>query len=91
VVIGADVAVEQPEFAIFDKAVGVFEIGRAATDRLYLGSREYDTSLEFFEQEILVTRVPVYSGVFLAGSGRLAARVLLPIGLDLVGSLLGHC
>jgi len=90
VVIGADVAVEEPEFAILDQSVGVLEIGGAGADGLYLGSGENDASLEFFEQEIVVTRVPVYSGVFFAGSGRLAARVLLPIRLGLVGGLLGH-
>src|SRR5208337_852489 len=90
VVIGADVAVEEPEFAVLDNAVGVLEIGGAATDRLHFGSGENHPGLEFFEQEIVVTRVPVYSGVLFAGSGGLAARILLPIGLSLVRGLLGH-
>ena len=37
-----------------------------------------------------MTRVPVNGGVFFAGGGGLSARVLLPIGLGLVGGLLGH-
>src|SRR5450759_1591734 len=90
VVIGADMAVEEPEFAVFDQPVGVLEIGLAGSNRLHLGAGENDSGLEFFEQEIVVTRVPVYSGILLPGSGGLAARILLPIGLGLVGSLLGH-
>src|SRR5450759_275347 len=90
VVIGADVAVEEPEFAVFEQPVGVLEIGRAGTDGFHLGSGENDSGLEFFEQEIVVTRVPVYSGIPLSGGGGLAARILLPIGLGLVSSLLGH-
>jgi hypothetical protein len=37
-----------------------------------------------------VASVPVNGGIFFAGSGRLAARIFLPIGLGLVGGLLGH-
>jgi hypothetical protein len=85
------VAVEEPEFAVLDEAVGVLEIGLAGSNGLYFGSGENDSGLEFFEQEIVVTRVPVYSGILFSGSGGLAARIFLPIGLGLVGSLLGHC
>src|SRR5208282_6009450 len=90
VVVGAHVAVEEPEFAVFDQAVGVLEIGRASADRFHLGAGEHDSGLEFFEQEIVVAGVPVYSGILFAGSGGLAARILLPIGLGLVSVLLGH-
>src|ERR1700687_982726 len=91
VLIGADMAVEEPEFTILDQPVGVFEIGFAGSNGLHLGSGENNSGLEFFEQEIVVTRVPVYSGILLSGGGGLAARILLPIGLGLVRSLLGHC
>ena len=91
VVIGADVAVEEPEFAVLDNAVGVLEIGCAATDRLYLGPGEHDAGLKFFKQEIVVARVPVYSGILFARGGGLAARILLRTGPGLVGSLLSHC
>ena len=37
VLVGADVGVEQPEFAVLDQAVGVFEVGEAAADRFGLG------------------------------------------------------
>src|ERR1039458_4314721 len=90
VLIGADVAVEEPEFALLDQAVGVLEIGLAGANGLYFGSGENHSGLEFFEQEIVVTCVPVNGGILLPGGGGLAARILLPIGLGLVGSLLGH-
>ena len=90
VVIGADVAVEEPEFAVFDKAVGVLEIGGAGADGLHFGSGENDAGLEFFEQEVVMTSVPVYRGVFFSGGGGLAAGIFLSIGLGLVGRLLGH-
>ena len=48
VLVGADVAIEEPEFAVLDQAVGVLEIGFAGADGLYLGSGENDAGLEFF-------------------------------------------
>jgi hypothetical protein len=90
VLIGTDMAVEEPEFAVLEQAVGVLEIGLAGANGLYLGSGENDSGFEFFEQEIVMARVPINGSIFLAGGGRLAARILLPIGLGLVGGLLGH-
>ncbi|SRR6266487_5302167 len=34
--VGADMAVQEPEFAVFDQAVGVLQVDLAATDRLDL-------------------------------------------------------
>jgi hypothetical protein len=48
VVIGSDVAVEEPELSVFDEAIGVFQVGGTGTNRLDLGSREYDSRFEFF-------------------------------------------
>ena len=50
-VVGADVAVEEPEFAVFDQAVGVLKIGLARADGFDLGSGERDSGLEFFQQK----------------------------------------
>jgi len=89
-VVGANVAIQEPEFAVFDQAVGVFEINRSSANRFHFRSGENYSGLEFFEQEVVMARVPVYSGVFLAGGGRLASRIFLPVGLCLVRGLLGH-
>ena len=51
VVIGADVAVEQPEFAIFKQAIGVFEVGLAGADRFDLGAGQGDAGFKFFQQK----------------------------------------
>src|SRR5271157_1199532 len=48
VVIGPNMAVEEPEFAVLDEAVGVLEIGLAAADGFDLGSGQRDPGLEFF-------------------------------------------
>src|SRR3989442_11248259 len=37
--VGADVAVEQPEFAVFDEPIGIFKVGASSPDRFDLGSR----------------------------------------------------
>jgi hypothetical protein len=42
------VAIQEPEFAVLDQAVGVLEVGFAGADGLYLGSGEDYASLEFF-------------------------------------------
>ncbi len=83
-------AVEQPKLAIFDEAVGVLQIGFACSNGLYLGSGQNDARFEFFEQEVVMTRVPVYGGIFLSRGGGLPARIFLTIWLDLMGRLLGH-
>jgi len=47
-VVGSYVAVEEPEFSVFDEAVGVFQIRGAGANGLYLGSGEHDSGFEFF-------------------------------------------
>src|SRR5260221_715628 len=54
------------------------------------GNYANHAALRTRKQEVVVTRVPVYGGIFLSGGGGLAARIFLPIGLGLLGSLLGH-
>ena len=90
VVIRADMAVEEPEFAILDQAVGIFQICRAGAYRFDLGPGQNHPSLEFFEQEVVMARVPVYGSVPFPGRGGLAARILFSIRLRLVCGLLGH-
>src|SRR5271169_2974367 len=89
-VVRTDMAIEEPKFAVLDEPVGVLEVGLAGADRLDLGSGENHSCLEFFEQEVVVAGVPIYGSILLPRGGRLAARILLPIGLGLVAGLLGH-
>ena len=91
VVIGTDVAVQQPKLAVLDDAVGIFQVRGSAADRFDLSPGQNHSRFKFFEQEVVMTRVPVNSGILLPRSGRLAARIFLPIRLGLVSSLLGHC
>jgi hypothetical protein len=90
VLIGTDVAVQEPEFAILDQAVGVFQISFARAHGLDFGSGERHPRLKFFKQEVVMASVPVHSGVLFSGRGRLAARILLPVRPGLVGAWFGH-
>jgi len=47
VLVGADVGVEEPEFAVLDQAVGIFEVGEAAADGFGLGSGKDNAALKF--------------------------------------------
>src|SRR5579862_5846979 len=89
-VIGANVAVEKPEFSVFDEPVSVLQVTGTAAHRFHFRSGQDDPGLEFFEQEVVVAGVPVDSGVLFSRSGGLSAGIFLAIGLDLVGGLLGH-
>src|SRR6266852_8751973 len=59
VLVGADVAVEQPEFAVFDEPIGIFKVSAASPDRFDLGSRQGNTRLKFFQQEVIVSSDPI--------------------------------
>ena len=83
-VVGADVAVEQPEFAIFQQSVGVFEVGLSGADRFDLGPGQGHSGLEFLQQEIVMGGHPVDRGIALAGGSGVAAGVLLRIRLGLM-------
>ena len=90
VLVGADVAVQEPELSVLDQAIGVLEIGLAGADGFDLGAGENDSDLEFIEQEIVVPRVPVNGGISLSGGSGLPAGIFLAIRLRLMGSLLRH-
>jgi hypothetical protein len=89
-VIGSNMTVEEPQFSVFDQPVGIFEIRLARSDRFDLGAGESDSCLEFFKQEVVMTRVPIDGGILFARRGGLAGRIFLPAGLSLMGGLLGH-
>lgn len=90
VLVGADVAVQKPEFVVFDQAISVFKVGFAGTNGFDLGTGEDDACFKFFEQEIVMTGVPIDGRVSFAGGGGLATRILLPVGLGLMSGLLSH-
>jgi len=90
VVVGSDMGIQQPQLAILDQPVGVFEIGGSRANRLDLGTGQGDAGLKFFQQEIVVGSDPINSGVSLSGSSRIPARVLLRVRLGLVCGLAGH-
>ena len=90
VLVGADVSIEQPEFAVLDQAVRVFEVGEAAADGFGLGPGKNYAALKFFQQEVVVGSDPINSGIALAAGGGLAARRFLQGGLGLVCGLAGH-
>ena len=86
----ADVTIEKPELAVLDQAIGIFETDFAGTDRLDLRTRQDDSGLVFFEQEIVVSGVPVGSGIPFTTGSWLSARLLLSTGLRLVSGLPRH-
>src|SRR5947209_17376548 len=90
VLIRANVAVEQPEFAILDQAISVFQVGVAGTNRFHLGTAEYDAGLKFFQQEVVVGSDPINSGISLSGGSRVPPRILFRVRLGGMGGLAGH-
>jgi hypothetical protein len=90
VLVGADVGIEQPEFAIFDEAVRIFEVGEAAANGFGLGSGQHHATLKFFQQEVVMRSDPINSGIALAAGGGLAARRFLRSGLRLMCGLARH-
>ena len=54
VLIRADVAIQQPELAIFDQAVSIFEVASAGPDRFDLGPGQRNPRLKFFQQEVVM-------------------------------------
>src|SRR5262249_37104537 len=90
VLVRTDVGVQEPEFAVFHNAVRVFEIGVPSPDRFDLGSGQNDTSLKFFQQEIVMGSDPIDGCIPLTRSGWVAARIFLRVGFGLVYGGPGH-
>src|SRR5271165_3299040 len=74
-VVGSDVAVKQPKFAVLQQSVGVFQVGLSGPDRFDFGSGQGNPGLEFLQKEIVVGCDPVDGGIALSGCGGIAARV----------------
>src|SRR5437660_12874613 len=82
-----DVAVKQPEFAIFDQAIGIFQVGPASAYRVYLRCSEGHPRLKFFQHEVVVRSNPVYSCMTLTSGSRVQPRIFLRIRLGLMSGL----
>src|SRR5271156_117113 len=75
--IGADMGIQKEGLAVFEQAVGVFEVGLALANGLNFAAAQCDSRLEFVEQEIVMAGRAVHGGVALAGGDRIA-RFRLP-------------
>jgi hypothetical protein len=84
------VGVEEPEFAVLDQAVGIFEVGEASADGFGLGSGQNYAAFKFFQQEVVMRSDPINGGVSVAGGCRFASRGFLFAGLGFVGGLARH-
>ena len=85
-----DVAVQQPQFVVFDEAISIFQVRLSAPNCLYFGPRKNHSRLKFLQQEVVVSGVPVDSGISFSGRGGLAPRIFLRTGTGLMGRLLCH-
>jgi hypothetical protein len=63
---GADVSVEEEEFAVFQNAVGVFEVGFAFSDGFDFGAAEGDAGFVFVGEEVVEAGGAIEGGVALA-------------------------
>src|SRR5579863_4197341 len=79
VLIRPDVAVQQPELAVFYQPVSVFEVRAASPDRFNLSTGKCNPSLKFFQQEVVMRSDPIYRGITLPRCGGIAAGIFLRI------------
>ena len=52
--VGTDVGIQQPEFAVLDQAIRILEVGQPAPDRFHLGPGQDHPRLKFFQQEVVM-------------------------------------
>ena len=83
---GADVGVEEEGFAVFEEAVGVFEVGFAFADGFDLGAAEGDAGFYAVGEEVVEAGGAVEGGV--AGAGGYGVAVFL---LDRSFGCGGYC
>jgi hypothetical protein len=62
--------VKQKGFVIFDKPIGVFEVGFSLADGLDLGPPQGHARLEFLQQKIVMAGGSILRGIPFAGSDR---------------------
>jgi len=73
---GADVGVEEEALAVFEEAVGVFEVGFAFADRFNFSPAEGDATLEAVGEEVVEAGGAVEGGVAEAGGYGVAVFLL---------------
>jgi hypothetical protein len=62
--IGADVHLADKQFAFFEFAVGIFQVGASQTHGFALSSQQHHAGLDFFVNMIIVTGFPVIGYYF---------------------------
>ena len=82
--------VQQPQFAVFDDAVGVLQIGPPGADGLHLSAGEHDSGLELFQQKIKMRGGAVLGGIALAASHRIALYIFRLLRTYLMRGLAWH-
>src|SRR5437868_4252687 len=90
VLVGANVAVQEPKFAVLNQSVGILEVRTSGPDRLHFSTCQHHTSLKFFQQEIVMSSDPINSGISLPGRRRVATGILLRTGSGLMRLLSCH-
>jgi hypothetical protein len=71
--VGADVHLVEPDFAVLDLGVGVFQVGFPQPQGLNLGAGQHEPGLVLVDDEVIVPRLAVLGddldGAFFHGSG----------------------
>ena len=88
--VGSDMAVQEPELAIFNEPIGIFEVGASGPHGLDFGPGESHARFKFFQQEVVVRSDPIYSGIPLPGRSRIAAGIFLRVGPGWTGGGTRH-
>ena len=90
VLVGADVGVQQPQLAIFDQAVSIFEIGAAGADSFHLGAGEHHAGFVFFQQKIIMRGGAIHAGITLAAGHGISLDVFWFFRAILMQEVAGH-
>src|ERR1700722_9670521 len=62
-----DMRVQQKSFAVLDNSVSIFEIRFAFANRFDFGASEGDSSFEFVEQKVVMSRCAIHGSISLTG------------------------
>jgi len=73
---GADVGVEEEGFAVFEEAIGVFEVGFAFADGFDFGAAQGDAGFDAVGEEVVEAGGTVEGGVACAGGYRVTVLLL---------------
>src|ERR1017187_7301611 len=88
--IGANVRVDQPEFAILHQPVGVLEVSSPSAHRFHFGSAQGDAGFELLQQKVVVRRGAVDRSVPLSAGRRIAPWLLFLLGTAFGGRVTNH-